>query len=284
MSYDPKISDRKLAFGYWWVTHRSYFQRSGFVALIISDVLIIFLFALQVVWFVESWQTTTKTLQALAMEPANYGVLRRQEQPKPLVLGQTFLFPSEAKGRWDLVGEIMNQNQTWAVEKVTYNFIVNGEMQTAQEDFILPNEKIYAVKLAAQIGGSNEEQVSIVIGDVLWKKRHATDLPEMNFAINDKVFHPRVTLDSETGGTLVTSDVSAKVRNGSAYGFAQAFFFVIIEADGEILGARRVNIPRFLSEKEELVSVRWSKGFVSNAEASIIPHINILDQENLVTD
>ena len=277
MAPSPSEFDKKmLERGYWIATHRLFLEKWLSVALyvVIGFTYVVFFLQFGIYLFrYNEWGE----LIARAKEPFyNWEEIDAAYTPKQLEFSNPTVFAT-GNNRYDLVVEVFNPNEQWALESVSYQFSFNNDERTeVYKTFVLPNEKRYFTVLAFE----SQEQITNIVDvfdfDYKWQK--LVRPPELSWITTaPPVFKPKQIVVNAGKQTVLPASVSWSVQNGSTLNIRTVVWQVALFGGGRLAGVLEYtaeNFP-FLSERTFEISVSDSVGRVDTVQ--VAPLVNIFD-------
>jgi hypothetical protein len=270
-----ELSERELTWGYWFVTHKEELKRYLIVSLIVLSVLLygyVFyrvtrMYAFEQDEYNRALSTATENyIDIQAVHDANriedIQVLSRQIIPG-------------TDGNVDVIARVRNPNTKWALESFTYRFGVGTDVLEEQQGFLLPGEEkfLMALNVRASAGGTPQ----ILVDNEKWQRvvQYETWGPEhSNFLVTEQKF--TAARQGEISGQLPISEVSAVLKNNSAYNYNQVEVQIALYSGNRVVGVNRLPLPNFRSGETRTLSAIWSMTLPSVSNVEIIPTVNIL--------
>jgi hypothetical protein len=238
-------------------------------------------------WGYSLWQLGSYVLYGLDEDSrlqravstfTNYTALRDYFSPAPLSITATEVLPGGVN-KYDLAAEVENSNNRFLVQ-FDYYFIVGETKTNVRHTFLLPGEKRPVVEFGKDFD-INPGGAALVIENLNWTRlsshavvnTQAWTQEHLDFTTSDFVF----THADDFGGSSSHS-IQFKVTNQSAYGYADAQFYVALFLQQSLVGIIPLQEKNFQSQETRLVTLH---SFVPNLQVTdvkLFPVINIYDQ------
>lgn len=277
---ETRMSDAEFSFGYWWVTHRGQLRKTSGITLVIIHLLLITTLVIQGVSFVFEVMRTADYFETMAQPDIAYADVRNKQQPQNIQLGATQVFDSDLEGRVNIATEITNPNEHWAVKKITYSAVVNGELQSPETDFLMAQERHFITTFGIEAASAGQVQATLNVTDVEWERVNAYTTPKGRIDVTDIEFSPSITVEDATSSDQVFSQATADITNRDIFTFAEAEFIVVAEIQGDIIAVRRIMLKDLIPSETQTLRAQWSRRISPGAEVSVLTHINLIDKTN----
>lgn len=194
------------------------------------------------------------------------------KHPKPITVFWTRAVPDRAN-TYDVAAEIQNPNQLLSSANVTYEFTLADTLGTVAlkrgTTFILPQEKIHVIE--ANLSTTREpNRTEFRVISVAWLPQQANRpnfVPEArSYAVDDS---------AGTKQGVVTTTLS----NRTAFDFRTIEVdFIVLNKDGNLMGANRVAVDNFISGTRRDVKSIWPQPLQGEIGTIMIePRANVLD-------
>jgi|SRR3989344_2254837 len=192
--------------------------------------------------------------------------------PKPVTVFWTRIVPVTTDA-YDAAAEIENSNENLSSAVVEYEFELQDELGPVAfrsgKTFLLAQEKIHVIE--SNIKTSREPQrVVFKIKTVEWQLRKET---KPTLVVERRDYKVRKDAN-KTRGLIETS-----IFNRSPLNFKDTEVrAIVLDPDGNLLGANKVIIDKFLSGTREVVVLIWPEELKGEIVSIIIePRVNTLD-------
>lgn len=271
------LADLNLRLSYWFLNHRDQLKKWWVMLLIVIDVFLIVFWVIGGVLASSEGRTAnrllvSRALTALLQAPA------RSELAQPLVVGAGQALATE-KDRVTLVAELKNPNAQYAVEEVRYQFRYGGEATPVRSTFLLPDSRRYVFESSVRVAAGATPALEIV--SVAWRRPPDPQLTkQLSFEVSD------VQLDLSAHTTTLpprpAPHVFAKMRNSSVYTFRRAEVSVALVAAEQPVAAGLVSLRDWQTFSDQTFDFQWLGAVPSNAQAVIVPQVNLLDEKNFL--
>lgn len=271
----PDIGAIWLKINYFGITHREDLKKWWVIILLAIDVFIVVFIFTNLIVYLVGLPKENKLIVAMAESPIDYRAVREKHTPWPLEIATTAAIPL-ANNKYDLVTKVKNNNKNWALESISYIFSVDGQETEIMTDFIMPNSEKYLT--AQRVSGSGQGKASFTINEVNWKRvDDMNKLPVVDFSIDNLEYSSATATDD-----LTVHRVTAQVTNKAYNSFWQTKFIVVLYSADKIVGVTYVYLDQFNSGEKKSIYTQWNTVAGAVSSVTILPDINLLDQENII--
>jgi hypothetical protein len=283
MAFEPtregQLTEEKLNWGYWWVTHKVRVRRAFtvFMALLAAALVGYAGFGF-LDWFFGSGVRERAQIGLLTQEVTDFNAFRQGLAPEPLVIDDANLLDAN-ENTYDFIAQVSNENLRWWAE-VDYRFLAAGAETRPTTAYILPGETKYLRALGVK-SETRPAGPQIEVSAVRWKRvdQHAVR-PDyktwagarLEFAIDDVKFTPPSPNDP-----ISVSRATFTVTNRTAYSYWSAGFFVTLFTGSRIAGVNYVTISELRAGRSVPVDASWFIDLPSVSRVEVIPEVNIFD-------
>ncbi len=291
MAFTPtregQLSEEKLKWGYWWVTHKVQVRRWFILVMIILDLIVLAYVGYGFVdWFFLSGAKERADIGQMVQNPIDYASFRAAAKPVDLVYENPLVLQA-GEGAYDIASKVTNDNTKWWAD-FNYRFIMNEDPNSSPKaayGFVLPGDSTYLSTLGWKT--TSTPAVRLEISNMQWHRisPHTTfptydvwKAEHLNLVIEPEPFRPALSSDP-----LHVSKAVFQVTNDSAYGLRTARFFVILYSDQAIVGVNDVTIGRLMAGDGKTVEVSWFSDLPTVTSVEVIPIINLMDPMSFVT-
>lgn len=264
----------------WWVEHRAGLFKLLLAAFAAFDAALI-LFAL---WtFTDSFLIRIDAERGAVVAMATRGqddlhAFTVGTAGAPLGTSPVVVLPSVA-GKNDLYATVENPNADW-LARFTYRFRAGAFETEPQRGFALPATEKPLIAFAVK-GEGSLQGAQLVIDDLRWErvdKRFTGDYQafladRLRFSFEDVAF----VTDAPAGGTPVAR-VGFTVKNGSAYGYYDPAFVVLLKRGPAVVGVTRTTLSQIAPGEARRVDITWAGPIPSVSQASVLPDIDLFDE------
>lgn len=275
-----KEEQRRYRLTAWWVEHRAFLFKLLLVAFAALDAALI-LFAL---WtFAESFLVRAEAERVAVADMAVRGqddlrAFTAGTAAAPLSPSRVTALPS-VDGKADLYATVENPNADWRAT-FAYRFRAGTVETPSQKGFVLPGSEkpliAFAVGAASALSGAE-----LVIEDLRWHrvdKRLTGDYEEfaadrLAISVTDAAFTVEPSADGKPSARVTFS-----VTNGSAYGYYDPSFVVLLKRGAAVVGVTRTTLSRLEAGETQQVAINWSGPIPSVSQAVVVPDIDIFDE------
>jgi hypothetical protein len=182
-------------------------------------------------------------------------------------------------GKYDFYEKISNPNSQYSAY---FNYCFNsGGSSACGKSFVLPEDSKYIVSLAQS--GINSSGLNFSISDLSWKKINNHIIPNwktyytshLPFDLSNQLFSPS---SSNTNSSSSLNSLSFTITNNTAYSYWDVPLTIVLSNGSSVNYLTSYTINSFASHDSDNVNLTWS-GTISNVSGiSIVPDIDILDQ------
>lgn len=278
------ISDRQLQFGYWWVLHKKQLKTLRGIIILVVALLIFSNMTLQLIGYIQGRMTVTKNINILSSENIQYTQARQKTKPINVVLGEVQVIPSSTPKAVDVIVQITNPNESWAIAQLDYNFTVKGEDLSQKTTYLAPGQTIYLMDfgISSTSDSPDDTEAAIHMNGITWKQAHKGLLPEAVFTIGDFDFETTRVENPSVKNSIFTN-IKTTITNESVYGFWKVDFLLLLTQDDEIIAAQKFSVDRFLMNETYTLQAQWNKQLSRSIVPKVIPIVNLVDESNLIT-
>lgn len=181
-------------------------------------------------------------------------------------------------GTYDLVAEIRNPNETVAAANLDYEFsLSNGSGEITKKvgtTFLYPQERLQVIDVITGVEHA-PTAVEFRILNTGWIRTR-------NIRPNLVIEHREYRVEEE--GSRNMSVVEVSVLNKSSFDFRETEInFILLNRDGNIVGANRVTIENFLAGSRRVIKSIWPYVFAEEiADIEVEPRTNIFYPLNIL--
>jgi len=286
-SREGQLSEDRLKWGYWWVTHKVQVRQWFIVFMVLLDTVLVGYAGYGFVdWFFLSGARERAAIGQMVKNPIDYAFFRNSAKPVALGVEDTLILQS-GDGVFDFSSKVINDNTKWWAD-FNYRYVLNEDQNSSPKmtyGFVLPGDSTYLSTLGWKAGST--PSVRLEISNMQWHRvsPHVTfptyeswKAEHLNLVIEPEPFRPALGSDP-----LHVSKAVFKVTNDSAYGYRTARFFVMLLSDTAVVGVNDVTIGRLLAGESKSVEVSWLTDLPTVTNVEIMPIINLMDPKIFVT-
>ncbi len=276
---EKKEDKRFFRLSFWWVEHRAWLKRLGYLFFILIDAcLLLFVFwNLLDVFAMSSLKEERAVAQMVAYGQSDLHAYTRAHRAQDLVEGRPQVF-STGSGRYDVYTTLQNPNTDWWAE-FTYSFVTNSGSTDSQKGFILPGEEKPVVVLGIE-SGTPLTSTSFFLETVRWhridhhlvanyqtwiKDRSAIDALDTQFSQESYV-------NGKTYGRATFS-----LKNDTAFSYYDLGLFVLLKRGSAVVGINRTTLSVIESGEKVDVTLNWFGTLPSVTQVEVIPELNVFD-------
>jgi len=286
MAFEPsregQLTEDKLKWGYWWVTHKVQVRRNFTIALgVLAAALVGYGGFGFLDWFYGSGVQERLQIAQMARPAIDYASFREAMAPQPMIINSTNVL-NAGEGTYDIVASVNNPNTSHWVE-FDYQFIAGTALAPPKHDFVIPGGIKYIHLLGVKLP-SSPGSADIEFSNIAWRRinRHIISpdlntwaMARLNFAVSDIVFVPPAADDQ-----LRVSRASFNVKNDTGFGYRKIGFFVSLTGSGGgLIGVNYVTISDLRPHETRKVDASWFYVLPSVSKVEVSPDINIFNDQ-----
>lgn len=271
------ISNSKLKFGLWFVTHKILLKKILIGTLIgLNAIFYVFSIYKLINILIINRTNYQETLTGLTQPTIDYQYWREAQKPSDLVISSLKILPSSS-GRIDVIASITNPNQQFAVKEINYNFTSGDKILATGKTYVWPGEQKYLIGFG--IPNADVGSINLEIAGLSWQRfSNFSEIlsDKYNFQVQDiKLTNQEIF---ETGEASKFSQTEFTIFNNTAYDFWEAGFLVLLKSNDEIIGANFTKLDSFKSLEKRKININWPIIYGNATAISVIPEVNILDE------
>ncbi len=279
------LTMKKLERSLWFFEHRSHFQKSVIIILILISALS---------WGYVTYYTTMYLYSGMEKDDRmirgiTTNLLPGHEytleiSPKPLMISQIKTFDNQDK--FDIIALVENPNP-WHYAYFNYCFTTGPNEINCDQSFIFPEESKYIVNTGdeADYGYSN---INFNIERVNWKKINRHEImhwepfreDRLNIKFQDKEFLPPGS--SELSEKLNISVLKFDAINNTSYSYYRMPLNIFLYRGNRIVGVNRYVLRNFRSQEETSLSLTLPNVTYNVDEIRIVPDVDIMSEESYI--
>lgn len=284
MAFDParegQLTEQKLNWGYWWVTHKVQVRQAFSIFLLVIDLALVgyagFGFA---DWFFGSGEIERRQLATMSTQAIDYAYFRQKFAPEDFVVDSAVVLGAGEK-TYDFIARSSNPNPHWWVE-FDFRFESGSGATQTQRGYLLPGETKFLNALGVK-SDVKPGSAKIVIENVVWKRvnfhmtrpDYATWAAQrQNFVISDVAFVPPDPQDP-----IAINRAKFTVLNDTGFGYFKVGFFVTLLSGSRIVGVNKVVISDLRPGDRRAVDASWFFDLPGVSKVEVRPELNIFDE------
>lgn len=286
------ISNFKLKWGYWYITHKL-FLRQILVYILVFINLNLWLFAVFFVFKVYFFDNASHAfaVNKFANSKVNYSTFNKINQPKQLQFGNVDVLQT-GSGKYDLLVLVTNPNINW-VGRVSGSFIVNPVVEKIGGQYgekivnVLGGEGKYIIEAGVEAqGGISVPQFKI--NYIQWQRiRNQNDFARFvnersNFKVTDIKYQS--STDLKLGTQVSVSGLNFEIKNNSLYDYWTVNNKVLFKRGGKIVAVHIFPVEEFKIQQHRLVDFRIFDNLVGISSVEVKPEIDIFDEMNIIEE
>ncbi|MFH1565556.1 MAG: hypothetical protein ABIC82_07035 [bacterium] len=288
------LSDSKLKWGYWYVTHKLLLRQILTYFLIFINLNLWFFAAFFIfkIYFFDS-QHYIFAVNELANSKVNYSTFNQTNQPKQLVFGTIDILKSK-NDKYDLFVKIKNPNINWA-GRVNGKFIINKsfEDKNSEDEYeygvvnILGGEEKYFIQTGFDSpNGIGSPQFKI--NYIQWRRIRNQDVfssfvkEYSDFDISEIKYTVPAELQFSSLGKV--GDLSFAIKNNSSYDYWRVDNKILFKRAGTVVGVDVVPVEEFKIDQRRIVNFRIFDNLTNISSVEVYPEVDIFDKNNVMEE
>ncbi len=278
------VTEKKLNFGLWYVSHRQKFVNTllgalGFFGLITCSYAIYH--------FGYYFAYGIKEDELLLFDIANSGGSIHQavqsRQATDLSATSARVLVNSSK-KYDFVSWVSNSNLNW-VANFDYYFSIDGQPITkTAKGYVLPGQGTFLMSLSQEVA-SQPVSADLAIANLSWHRinRHriadwqAYMKSHTNFIVDNIVFKP--AKESGLSEKLPLNQLDFSATNQTAYNYWEVECKIVLYSGSEIVAVNKYTITDFMSGQTRNIRSSWTGVLPRVDKIEIFPEVNILDSQ-----
>jgi len=279
---EGQLTEDKLKWGYWWVTHKIQVRQGFSLILTLIDLILVAYAAYGFFdWYFGSGVQERATMATLPRQLINYTAFHQARAPQPLVIDSAAVLNAGEKS-YDLAAQVTNPNMGYWVE-FDYQFVGgNGPVGAVGHDFILPGATKYIHSLdvkADSSPGASDLQVSTVAWHRVDAHVITPDLAHwagqrLAFKVDEVKFKA-----PDPNEKLTVSRATFRLINDTGYGYRKMGFFFALEGTSGLVGVNYVTISDLRPGEVRQVEASWFSDLPSVSGVDVTPDVNIFNAQ-----
>jgi len=265
------ITTKKLNFGLWFVSSRSFF-RTLFIGILLCISIISWFYVLYNLGFYYSrgMREDEIMVREMIMNNLNHDAILAR-MPVDLVYAPVDIIDNGGD-QYDFLIQIRNPNERHAAE-ITYCFIDGNDREiSCAPNFILPGQKKKIISLGQKL--DNPLAVKFIIKNTRFKLIDLHIYPDWEGFSEERLKIEVSDID------LVSEDkldiLKFKAKNDTGFNYWEVVFNIIFYSRDSIVGLDQYLISNFMSGESRDLSKNYTEPFGRVSDIEIIPEINIL--------
>lgn len=284
MPFDPseigKISEKKLKWGYWWVTHKVQVRKVFTIILgAIAFALVAFAAFGFLDWFFGSGVRERTEIGTLTQQVIPFAAFRESIKPVDLVFDKPVVMAS-GDGSYDFFASATNANEKWWVT-FEYQITASGIVTKNVESYLLPGETKNLFVLGVE-SESRPGSPEIAITNLKWNRVDGHDVQPSYAAWSDARLSFRLTglefVPPEPTDLLPVSNAKFTVINDTGFSYYSIGFFVTLYSGPKIVGVNYVTISELRAGERRPVEASWFTTLPNVSRVEVNPIVNIFDE------
>lgn len=283
-SREGQLTEDKLKWGYWWVTHKVQVRRWFTVFLLFVDLVLVgyagFGFA---DWFFGSGEVERRQIAQMSRPAINYDFFRQKFAPIDFEVEDAIVLNAGDK-TYDFIARATNPNSRWWLT-FDYRFESAAGETITQRAWLLPGDTKWLDALGVK-SDVRPGTAKIVIENPVWHRvnMHMTRpdyvtwaQQRLNFQIAEVAFAPPSPQD-----TLAINRARFTITNDTGFGYFKTGFFVTLLSGSRVVGVNKVVISDLRPGERRPVEVSWFFDLPGVSKVDVRPIVNIFDEKNYI--
>lgn len=281
------VTEKKLEFGLWYVTHLKQLKNTLAVVTVIALIGIWSYPVYTGVYYLVRGMNEDRAMMANLTQS---GFINHEyilsTAPKELIVGGAQTFSSSISNSYDFLTEIRNYNTNrWA--EFDYTFFDGNQPIGSGKGYVMPDEtkNIYLLFKEMTYRPNN---AYVTVNNIVWHKVNKHEIPDwnkyknerLNVVVNDTSIVPVTSAALGVGEVLNILEFSA--INGTAYNYAGVDFNIMFYRGDNIVGVNKYTMSNFMSGEKKYVKINWPAINGSVDKISIVPEMDIMDDRNYI--
>lgn len=284
MPFDPseigKLSEKKLKWGYWWVTHKVQVRKIFTVILgIIAFALVAFAAFGFLDWFFGSGVRERSEIGTLTQQVTPFASFREKIKPIDLMIDSPVVLES-GNGRYDFFSNATNSNEIWWVT-FEYQITASGVVTKTVPSYLLPGETKDLFALGVE-SDSRPGSPEIAITNLKWNRVDMHEVQPSYAAWSDARLNFRLTglefVPPEATDLLPVSNAKFTVVNDTGFSYFTVGFFVTLYSGPKVVGVNYVTISELRAGERRPVEASWFTTLPNISRVAVSPIVNIFDE------
>lgn len=290
------LSDSKLKWGYWYVTHKLFLRQilAYFLLFINLNLWLFAAFFVFKLYFFEN-QSYLFAINQLANSVVNYSTFNQTNQPKPLAFGNIDIFKSR-DDKYDLLIRIKNPNANWA-GRVSGKFIIdknfgdkNNEDEYEDEDNvinILGGEEKYFIQIGI-VSADGIASPEFKVNYIQWHRIRNQNAFN-NFVKNHSDFSIseikyKTPAELNLGSHIQIGSLTFQIQNNSLYDYWSVYNKILFKRAGNIVAIDVISVDNFKIDQQRTVELRIFDNLTNISSVEIYPEIDLFDENNIIEE
>lgn len=279
-SREGQLSEEKLKWGYWWVTHRIQVRRWFSVVLGVTGFCLVAYSAFGIAdWYLGSGVTERAALGQLTVSSIPYDAYNASHAPQSLAVDSPLTLVG-GQGSYDFVASVTNPNKEWRAN-FTYHFEAGGLKTPVKPGYLLPGDTTWLDALG-QKSDSSPGSAVLRFDTMGWQR------VDLHFTRPDYRAWAASRLDLETGDIkfvrpaatdpLNTSRASFTLTNNTGYSYHSVGLIVTLWGAGDqLLGVNDITISDLRAGDQRPVEAVWFSDVPGVTGVEVKPVVDIFD-------
>lgn len=270
------LSNQDLERGYWWLQHKELINKIFLVFLVLALLSLYTWLTFAYLKYFQSgtWETYAQQLNSSQFNWAQYHQARVAKALK--ISGAQALATNGSL--YNLAAAVENPNIDWLASKLTYRFVVNGQVQANKETFILPASNKFLLQLAYQ-AKTSIQSVQIEILETVWQR--VGDENFQVFTLDDPQYLGPNTQVVEDKKIDLPAKVVWQATNNSLFDFWQVPWQIAVYNQDRLVGVSELLVEDFKSLESKDLEVVWLYDLPRITKVIVTPQLNIKDKNNI---
>jgi len=262
----------QLQVEYWFVSHKQEFRKLRNILFIVVDAALLLYVLVSAILYLVFTPRVFSDMQAMAVETVDYQALHRSIQPSAVSVSQVSTVRS-SDSTVDALANLSNGNPQWVVEKLTYQFVVDGEPLEPRDVMLVGDERRYIGQYGIPYSEvSSVPRVEFNILETAYKHASTFErIPAVTVGFEDISYEEPVITANQLG-----MRVRALVRNEGVFGYRVATIQCVLLNAGSPVAIAEVAMRDLKSLERTPVEFTWLTN-LELSDISLTAHVNVLD-------
>jgi hypothetical protein len=269
-----EIPEWKLKLAYFYSLNKEALKRGGIFLLFFADLLIVFVFGSIFIGYQTNTLNNDNQLRLLGANLINHQMVIDNFRPEELQIVSQELV-SAGLNKYDALALIKNNNSGWAINELTYTFVVGGETLAEQKTFVLPKSEKYLM----QFNIKDEGPVVLKIVGAKWHRM--ADYSLVSHKDDIKIVKSSYT---PSASPAITGEVEVTIKNDGPLSFWEVGVPIILyNSYNQPIGINYLTVNKLQAQETRTLKLSWLDLMVervTRVEAGV--EVNLLDKGSIM--
>lgn len=271
-----EIEEKQLKFAYWFTTNKEKIKKIGLIIFGLIDLMFISYSA----WgFADYYLNLNKERQLFQnWSFIDFSQVREQNKPLPIQVLDTVILGGNF-GKYDLVAKIKNPNDQWVIYPLSYHFLIDNNLTSAEQaTFIMAGEEKYLMLLAHE-SPERIKNFTVQFDNIGWRRiSGANNLKNIEIKISDIDLAPVTT---KTSAQSNIQRVSFTAFNNSIYNIWEiGFQVVLLGSQNRPVAVDYIKVSNFPTNSSRKIEINFISPPPNIRKTIVLPEVNIFDENN----